>query len=189
MANRIRYRRRARQLYRVLCLSLPAAVLSVMLATPPACAEEQRNGKDNEARYAPAVQQVAERGRGREEHGGYHRGGRRDYYTSAPPVVYAPQGYYQQPGSTLYFELPTPAVSGPGNEPAGTPAHWRDVCVPIPSKEFIRMRYVNLATVALLGMTTISALAQAPGLDPATGARPGHVPGTWQLTASVQQRQ
>jgi hypothetical protein len=39
------------------------------------------------------------------------------------------------------------------------------------------MRYVNLATVALLGMTSISALAQAPGLDPATGARPGHEPG------------
>lgn len=39
------------------------------------------------------------------------------------------------------------------------------------------MRYLNLATVALLGMTTISALAQAPGLDPATGARPGHEPG------------
>lgn len=39
------------------------------------------------------------------------------------------------------------------------------------------MRYINVATVALLGMTTISALAQAPGLDPATGARPGHEPG------------
>ena len=39
------------------------------------------------------------------------------------------------------------------------------------------MRHVNLATVVLLGMTTISALAQAPGLDPATGARPGHEPG------------
>jgi hypothetical protein len=40
------------------------------------------------------------------------------------------------------------------------------------------MRCVYLATVALLGMTTLSALAQAPSvLDPATGARPGHVPG------------
>jgi hypothetical protein len=39
------------------------------------------------------------------------------------------------------------------------------------------MRCVYLATVALLGMTAVSALAQAPGLDPATGARPGHVPG------------
>jgi hypothetical protein len=40
------------------------------------------------------------------------------------------------------------------------------------------MRYVNLATIALLGVTTVSALAQAPsGLDPATGARPGHEPG------------
>ena len=39
------------------------------------------------------------------------------------------------------------------------------------------MRHLNLATCALLGMTSISALAQAPGLDPATGARPGHEPG------------
>jgi len=40
------------------------------------------------------------------------------------------------------------------------------------------MRSVYLATVALLGMTVVSALAQAPPVvDPATGARPGHVPG------------
>jgi hypothetical protein len=37
------------------------------------------------------------------------------------------------------------------------------------------MRYVNIATAALLGMTSLSALAQVPaGADPATGARPGH---------------
>ena len=37
------------------------------------------------------------------------------------------------------------------------------------------MRYVNLATAALLGMTSLSALAQVPsGADPTTGARPGH---------------
>ena len=40
------------------------------------------------------------------------------------------------------------------------------------------MRYVNIATVALLGLTALPALAQAPsGLNPATGARPGHEPG------------
>ncbi len=40
------------------------------------------------------------------------------------------------------------------------------------------MRYVNIATVALLGMTALQALAQAPsGVNPATGARPGHEPG------------
>ena len=39
------------------------------------------------------------------------------------------------------------------------------------------MRCVYLATVALLGMTAMSALAQAPVMDPATGARPSHVPG------------
>jgi hypothetical protein len=37
------------------------------------------------------------------------------------------------------------------------------------------MRSVNFATAALLGLTAMSALAQAPsGVAPATGARPGH---------------
>ena len=40
------------------------------------------------------------------------------------------------------------------------------------------MRSVYIATVALLGMTALSAMAQTPPVqDPATGARPGHVPG------------
>lgn len=40
------------------------------------------------------------------------------------------------------------------------------------------MRSLVLASVALLGMSAAIALAQAPaGLDPATGARPGHEPG------------
>jgi hypothetical protein len=40
------------------------------------------------------------------------------------------------------------------------------------------MRYVTLPAVALLGLTALTALAQAPaGTNPATGARPGHEPG------------
>jgi hypothetical protein len=40
------------------------------------------------------------------------------------------------------------------------------------------MRYFNLATVALLSLTALPAMAQAPaGTNPATGARPGHEPG------------
>jgi hypothetical protein len=40
------------------------------------------------------------------------------------------------------------------------------------------MRSVILVAAALLGMTTISAMAQVPaGADPVTGARPGHQPG------------
>ena len=40
------------------------------------------------------------------------------------------------------------------------------------------MRYVSFATVALLSIAAVQALAQAPStLDPATGARPGHEPG------------
>jgi hypothetical protein len=41
------------------------------------------------------------------------------------------------------------------------------------------MRYVYPATAALLGMIALPALAQMPpGANPATGARPGHEPGT-----------
>jgi hypothetical protein len=37
------------------------------------------------------------------------------------------------------------------------------------------MRYVSFAMAGLLGLTALQALAQAPaGVDPATGARPGH---------------
>ena len=37
------------------------------------------------------------------------------------------------------------------------------------------MRHLYLATAAMLGMAALPALAQAPsGVDPATGARPGH---------------
>lgn len=40
------------------------------------------------------------------------------------------------------------------------------------------MRSVTFAAAALLGLSAAVALAQAPsGLDPATGARPGHEPG------------
>jgi hypothetical protein len=40
------------------------------------------------------------------------------------------------------------------------------------------MRYLNFAAAALLGMTAMSALAQTPpGVNPVTGARPGHEPG------------
>jgi hypothetical protein len=43
------------------------------------------------------------------------------------------------------------------------------------------MRCVNIATAALLGMTSLSALAQVPsGADPTTGARPGHEIGVGQ---------
>ena len=41
------------------------------------------------------------------------------------------------------------------------------------------MRFVSLATIAVIGMTAMAALAQSPAaIDPATGARPGHQPGT-----------
>jgi len=40
------------------------------------------------------------------------------------------------------------------------------------------MRSLNVAAIGMLGLTAISALAQAPPMvDSATGARPGHEPG------------
>ena len=43
------------------------------------------------------------------------------------------------------------------------------------------MNYVKYATAALLGLTSLSALAQVPsGADPMTGARPGHEVGVGQ---------
>jgi len=40
------------------------------------------------------------------------------------------------------------------------------------------MRYMNLATAAVLGMIALPVLAQAPsGTNPTTGARPDHEPG------------
>jgi hypothetical protein len=40
------------------------------------------------------------------------------------------------------------------------------------------MRYLSLAAIGLLGTVAAQAVAQSPsGMDPATGARPGHEPG------------
>ena len=40
------------------------------------------------------------------------------------------------------------------------------------------MRYFNIAAIALLSLSSLPSLAQSPaGMDPATGARPGHEPG------------
>lgn len=36
------------------------------------------------------------------------------------------------------------------------------------------MRYIYATSAALLALTTLSALAQSPSVDPTTGARPGH---------------
>ncbi len=39
------------------------------------------------------------------------------------------------------------------------------------------MKYQYIAAAALLSISAMSAVAQSPGTDPMTGARPGHVPG------------
>ena len=86
-------------------LGLAAAVAAGTLAAP-AHANTYANGTGNDARHAPARQQVAERDHGWGGHRRYEQRGGRDYYYSAPPVVYPPYGYYQQPGPSLYFSFP-----------------------------------------------------------------------------------
>ncbi len=109
MNNQTRNRRHGHRPRWTFCLGMAAAMLSGGFASP-ACADTQPNGNGNDARRAPARQQIADRDHGREQHhgGGYHggyRGGGERYY-GPPPIVYAPQGYYQQPGVALSFGLP-----------------------------------------------------------------------------------
>ena len=89
---------------------MAAAALTGVLAAP-AVASSHPNGMGNDAWRAPCVPtgrgprsrpRAASRRHG--YHGGY-RGGHEGYY-GAPPIVYAPQGYYQQPGVSLNFGLP-----------------------------------------------------------------------------------
>ena len=85
-----------------------AAVFATGTFAAPAYADIHPNGKGNDAPRAPARQQVADRDHGWGGHRHYEQRGGRDYYYSAPPVVYAPQGYYVQPGPSLYFSFPLP---------------------------------------------------------------------------------
>lgn len=96
-------------------LGIAAAVLSGIFAAP-AGAATQSNADD--ARRAPARQQFADNDQNRDQHrgggyhggyhggyrGGYHGGGER--YYGPPPIVYAPPGYYRQPGVSLNFGIP-----------------------------------------------------------------------------------
>jgi hypothetical protein len=86
------------------------AALAGALASP-AGASNHPNTIDKDAWRAPAFQLVPDRDHGRERHRGanYHHGGYRgghEGYYGAPPIVYARQGYYQQPGISLNFGTP-----------------------------------------------------------------------------------
>lgn len=81
-----------------------AAVLLTGTLVVPAHAENHPNG--DAARHAPQRLQVADREHWRGEHRHTGRDGGRDGYYGAPPVIYAPQGYYEQPGPSVYFGFP-----------------------------------------------------------------------------------
>ena len=113
MANRISDGAFVSPLRIALFLGLAAAVLTGAFVFP-AHAANTAVATSTEARQAPASYQLLAqnryRGRGpaRDEHrGGYYRGGP-SYYSSAPPVIFVPQGYYQEPAPL--FELSIPLV-------------------------------------------------------------------------------
>ncbi len=110
MKIQIRNRSPAHRFRLVFFKGVAAAALTGVLAAP-AVASSHPNGMGGDAWRGPAFQLVADRDHGREQHrggnehhGGY-RGGHEGYY-GAPPIVYAPQGYYQQPGLSLNFGVP-----------------------------------------------------------------------------------
>ena len=73
----------------LLCLGLAAATLAGPLASAA-----RADDRDHD--------------RGRHERDGWRQGyyHRPDVYYSAPPVVYPPYGYYQQPGATFSLSIP-----------------------------------------------------------------------------------
>lgn len=99
--------RRARRLPLAAVLGM-AAALATGTIPAPAAADDHPTFRRNDAHPAPAHQQFADRDHGWGGNRHYEERGRRDYYYSAPPVVYAPQGYYVQPGPSLYFSFPLP---------------------------------------------------------------------------------
>lgn len=105
MNNRIGHALRAPPLRLAAVLSLAAAFVIGTIAVP-AHADDHGRGKGHGAQRGSEGQQFADRDHREGGHRHYEQRGGRDYYYSAPPVVYAPPGYYQQPGATLYYSFP-----------------------------------------------------------------------------------
>jgi hypothetical protein len=87
---------------------LTAATFTGTLAGP-AFADNDRDNQNkrwNESRQEQANQRAWQQERWREAHryDNYYR--QPDVYYTAPPVVYQPQGYYQQPAASLNFNFP-----------------------------------------------------------------------------------
>jgi hypothetical protein len=91
MINRIRGGRVVSRFRFAVCAGLAAAALSGVLASS-ARADDRDHGRRDHREW-----------RGEWRQGYYHRP---DIYYSAPPVIYPPYGYYQQPGATFSFSFP-----------------------------------------------------------------------------------
>jgi hypothetical protein len=103
MINRIRARCPGPTFRLAVFCGLAAAALSGTLACPAYADNENdhRNKHWNESRQAQAHQQNWQRAQWQEQ-----RYRQPDVYYTAPPVVYPPPGYYQQPGPSFTFSIP-----------------------------------------------------------------------------------
>ena len=83
---------------------LAGATVAILTGTFAAIAFADDHGNDhgrgNQARHGPQRGHPVERYR----NGGYNRGP--DVYDTAPPVVYLPPNYYQQPAVSLNLIIP-----------------------------------------------------------------------------------
>jgi hypothetical protein len=108
MTNRIRARLPTSTLRLAVFAGLTAVALAGTLAGPAYADDDHgnQNKRWNESRQEQAHQKAVQQAQWREAHrnDGYYR--QPDVYYSAPPVVYQPQGYYQQPGASLNFNFP-----------------------------------------------------------------------------------
>ncbi len=97
MTSRIRAPLAASALCLTLALGLVSAAI-VMTDATPAHAQYQGRGDYNRHRegHRPPPRQYQYDWRSRQP----------DMYYGAPPIIYAPPGYYQQPGATLSFSFP-----------------------------------------------------------------------------------
>jgi hypothetical protein len=111
MINRIRADRLGSALRLAVLCGLAAAALSGTLGCPAHA--DNANDKDNdhknlnEPRQEQAHQQNTQRTHWQEQHRSHDNYGQPGAYYTAPPVVYAPPGYYQQQsGLSLTFGIP-----------------------------------------------------------------------------------
>lgn len=111
MINRIRGGIPGSALRLAVFCGLAAAALSGTLASPAYADNDDGHGNQNKQRNEPRQRQQAhqqnwQQAHGQEQHRYYDNDRQPDVYYTAPPVIYPPPGYYQQPGASLTLSVP-----------------------------------------------------------------------------------